>query len=99
MGGGGRAGRATIEKNVISEPKGLLFVMGEKDCHLFNCQGAALPISKNSSHGAEYPGDQALDNISITPAISVINDCDLKALNMFPGKQGGQGQQEKRLRV
>lgn len=61
-----------VEKNVISEPDGLdevnqTVLMREKDCILSCCQGAALPISKKSSHRAEYPGDQALAEIARTP--------------------------------
>lgn len=55
--------------------------------------------SKKPRHGAEYPGDQALAEISITHCPHLISDCDLKAFKMFPGKQAGQGQWEERLRV
>lgn len=49
-----------VEKNVISEPDGLLCVDEGEGLLLSCCQGAALPVSKKSSHRAEYPGDQAL---------------------------------------
>lgn len=41
-------------------------LMGE-DCYLFGCHGAALPITKKSSHGTEYPEGGALAEISTTP--------------------------------
>lgn len=43
-------GRA-VEKNVISEPEGLLYVVGKKDCHLFNCQGNPEKIQETQACG------------------------------------------------
>lgn len=43
------------------------FCMGMGGEGLFSCQGATLPISKNSSQGAEFPGGQALAEMSTTP--------------------------------
>lgn len=48
-------------------------------------------ISMKSSHGAGYPGCQALTEISTTSCSHLIGESNHKTLKLFPGIWAGQG--------